>query len=219
MYWDELTAAIVLGSAALIVAACKRWRFLYIIVCVIGSIGMPLGFSACIYDAATGKAVYKALLLIVLFSFIVIVALICGRRLLPLILYRMVFLFGCVYYIFVSAGLFGHYYLSTQGLFFQEIHMDIFENYDLNNLGLLFPKLYLYWSFIKTGLPFFFELPEYEMMTVVNITQFFVGRMIEICAIGTIADGIARIIMPIDNAADNRIKRKKIATRFRPKGG
>lgn len=37
MYWDELIAAIILGSAALIVAACKRWRFLYIIVCVIGS--------------------------------------------------------------------------------------------------------------------------------------------------------------------------------------
>ena len=208
MYWSELIAAIILGSAALIVAACKRWRFLYIIVCVIGSIGMPLGFSACIYDAATGKAVYKALLLIVLFSFIVIVALICGRRLLPLILYRMVFLFGCVYYIFVSAGLFGHYYLSTQGLFFQEIHMDIFENYDLNNLGLLFPKLYLYWSFIKTGLPFFFELPEYKMMTLVNITQFFIGKVIEICSIGTIANSVAKMIMPIDKP-DNKCKKKE----------
>ena len=209
MYWDELIAAIVLGSAALIVAACKQWRFLYIIVCVIGSIGMPLGFSACIYDAATGKAVYKALLLIVLFSFIVIVALICGRRLLPLILYRMVFLFGCVYYIFVSAGLFGHYYLSTQGLFFQEIHMDIFENYDLNSLGLLFPKLYLYWSFIKTGLPFFFELPEYRMMTIVNISQLFIGRVIEICAIGTIADSVAKMIMPIEKTGNRYEKNKK----------
>lgn len=209
MYWGELITAIILGSAALVVAACKRWRSLYIIACVIGSIGMPLGFSACIYDAATGKAAYKALLLIVLFSAIVIVALICGRRLLPLLLYRMVFLFGCVYFIFVSAGLFGHYYLTTQGVFFREIHMDIFENYDLNRQGLLFPKLYLYWSFIKTGLPFFFDLPEYKMMTIVNITQFFVGRVIEICAIGTIADGVARIIMPIDRATDNHIKSKK----------
>ena len=72
---------------------------------------MPLGFSARIYDAATGKAAHRTLLLIVLFSIIVIIALICGRRLLPLLLYRMVFLFGCVYFIFVSAGLFDHYYL------------------------------------------------------------------------------------------------------------
>ena len=111
MDWGELIAAIILGSAALIVAACKRWRFLYIIVCAVGSIGMPLGFSARIYDAATGKAAHRTLLLIVLFSIIVIIALICGRRLLPLLLYRMVFLFGCVYFIFVSAGLFDHYYL------------------------------------------------------------------------------------------------------------
>ena len=62
MYWCELINAIILGSAALIVAACKRWRFLYIIVCAVGSIAMPLGFSACIYDAATGKAAHKALL-------------------------------------------------------------------------------------------------------------------------------------------------------------
>lgn len=209
MYWGELIAAIILGSAALIVAACKWWRFLYIIVCTVGSIGMPLGFSACIYDAATGKAAHKALLLIVLFSIIVIIALICGRRLLPLLLYRMVFLFGCVYFIFVSAGLFGHYYLTTQGVFFREIHMDIFENYTLNPKNFWFPKLYLYWAYIKTGLRYFFELPEYEMMTVVNITQFFIGRVIEICAIGTIADGVARMIMPIDRAANNHIKSKQ----------
>lgn len=176
---------------------------------------MPLGFSACIYDAATGKAAYKALLLIVLFSGIVIIALICGRSLLPLLLYRMVFLFGCMYYVFVSAGLFGHYYLSTQGLFFQEIHMDIFENYDLNSLGLLFPKLYLYWSFIKTGLPFFFELPEYRMMTIVNISQLFIGRVIEICAIGTIADSVAKMIMPIEKTGNRYEKKQKVALRFR----
>ena len=215
MYWGELIAAIILGSAALIVAACKQWRLLYIIVCIIGSIGMPLGFSACIYDAATGKAADKALLLIVLFSGIVIIALICGRSLLPLLLYRMVFLFGCMYYVFVSAGLFGHYYLSTQGLFFQEIHMDIFENYDLNSLGLLFPKLYLYWSFIKTGLPFFFELPEYRMMTIVNISQLFIGRVIEICAIGTIADSVAKMIMPIEKTGNRYEKKQKVALRFR----
>lgn len=203
MYWSELIAAIILGSAALIVAACKRWRFLYIAVCVIGSIGMPLGFSACIYDAATRKSARIALLLIVLFSCIVIIALICGKKLFPRFLYRMVFLFGCVYYILVSAGLFGHYYLSTQGVFFQEIHMDIFENYELNLQGMLFPKLYLYWSFIKTGLPFFFELPEYKMMTIVNITQFFIGRVIEICAIGTIANSVAKMIMPTEKTGNS----------------
>lgn len=115
----------------------------------------------------------------------------------------MVFLFGCVYYILVSAGLFGHYYLSTQGVFFQEIHMDIFENYELNLQGMLFPKLYLYWSFIKTGLPFFFELPEYKMMTIVNITQFFIGRVIEICAIGTIANSVAKMIMPTEKTGNS----------------
>ena len=86
--------------------------------------------------------------------------------------------------------------------------MDIFENYDLNNLGLLFPKLYLYWSFIKTGLPFFFELPEYKMMTIVNITQFFIGKVIEICSIGTIANSVAKMIMPIDKP-DNKCKKKE----------
>lgn len=205
MYWTELIIAIVLGSAALVVAACKRWRFLYIIVCTVGCVGMPLGFSACMYDATTEKEAYKALLLILLFSLIVIVALICGRRLFPPTIYRAIFLFGCIYYVFVSAGLFGHYYIGTQGRFFPETQTDIFENYVKNNYGLWFPKLYLYWCYIRTGLPFFFELAEYEQLTIVNITQFFLGKIIEISAIGTIANGVVRAIRPVDNInkADN----------------
>jgi len=205
MYWTELIIAIVLGSATLVVAACKRWRLVYIIVCAIGCIGMPLGFSACIYDAATEKEAYKALLLILLFSLIVIIALICGRRLLPSAVYRAVFLFGCVYYVFVASGLFGHYYIETQAKFFPETLTDIFENYIKNSYGLWLPKLYLYWSYIRAGLPFFFEIPEYEQLTIVNITQFFLGKIIEISAIGTIANGVVRAIRPVNNKnkADN----------------
>ena len=188
----------------MVVAACKRWRFLYIIVCVIGSIGMPLGFSACIYDAAIGKEMRKAILLIVLFSLIVLMTFVCGRRLLPSPLYRVVFLFGCMYYVFIAAGLFGHYYLETQGRFFPATQTDIFENYILNQQGFWFPKLYLYWCYIRAGLPFFFGLADYEQLTLINIAQFFIGKVIEISAIGTIAKGITRAIKPIERTTGKR---------------
>jgi len=154
-------------------------------------------FCLRIYDAATGMETHKALLLIMLFSLIVVNALICGRRLLPTSLYRVVFLFGCLYYIFISSGLFGHYYLDTQPVFFKTAWNDVGENYWMNRKGFLIPKLYLYWCYIRAGLPLFFELPAYEQLTVINIAQFLMGRMIEICAIGTVAERIAGLIKPV----------------------
>lgn len=197
MYWNALIVAAVLGTAAVIAVTYMQWRMIYIGICMIGCVGMPLGFSACIYDASIQDETSKALFLIFLFALIVVIALICGRRLFPSAQYRLIFLFGCLYFIFVSSGLFGHYYLETQRDFFLAAYDEIYDHMKYQSLK-WFYKIHLYWCYIRAGFPLFFEIPPYEQLTVVNITQFLIGKMIEICAIGTIAEGMARMITPVE---------------------
>lgn len=198
MYWSQLLVMIALSTAIVILFAIKKWKILYLYFCAFGVIGAPGAFSLCVYESSANNGDWQMPVLILLFSAVMVVSLICARRLFSKPIYRLIFLFCCVYYIIISAGLFGRYYVSTQYEIFEEVIWDIYENIwnDTYINSDVFSYIYRYWCYIRAGLPYFFELPPYGQMTSTYILQFLLGKVVEVAAIGTVAEYFINLITP-----------------------